>query len=198
MHEHDIHADGYDVSKASHPRPLEGSIALEQRNVAVGGWSGRQGLSEALRREIFDLARAFRSAIERSDRDKLPVTFSNFPKGACGDAALLLGRFRKDRGFGPLDYVLGWRGDHESGSSHAWLQIGDLVIDITADQFTDMDQLVIVQKSSTWHAAFDGQVQNEGDYRVYDAHTVQVLGAAYAWVIARLPDSGLNCADNED
>jgi len=155
-------------------------------------------LCDALHREIFSLAQTFRGAIERCDRAKLPITFSNFPRGSCGDAALLLGRFLKDRGFGDSDYVLGWRGDHESGSSHAWLQIGDLIIDITADQFADMDQPVIVQESSTWHAAFNGEVQNEGDYRIYDDHTVQVLGAAYARVIARLPENAPNCADNKD
>ncbi len=61
-----------------------------------------------------------------------------------------------------------------------------------------MDQPVIVEKSSTWHAAFDGHVQNEGDYRIYDDHTVHVKGAAYAWVIARLPDNGPNRIDNDD
>jgi hypothetical protein len=61
-----------------------------------------------------------------------------------------------------------------------------------------MDQPVIVQKSSIWHTAFNGEVQNEGDYRIYDNHTVQVLGAAYARVIARLPENAQICADNKD
>lgn len=149
---------------------------------------------EALRSEIFRLAQNFRGAIERCDLAPLLVTFETFPRGACGDAALLFGRFLTDRGFGPLDYVLGWRGDHVTGSSHAWLQRGDLVIDITADQFEDMDQSVIVQSTSAWHAAFKGEVQNEGDYRVYDDHTVRLLGVAYGVVLSRLSEASPSSA----
>jgi len=76
----------------------------------------------------------FRHAIEACDRSALPITFENFPAGSCGDAALILGKYLEERGFGLFDYVLGERG----GRSHAWLQRGHLVVDITGDQFDDM------------------------------------------------------------
>lgn len=70
--------------------------------------------------QLINLVTAFRQGIERSPRHKLPITFSNFPRGACRDATPLLGAFLIDQGLEPFDYMLGERGS----SSNAWLQPG--------------------------------------------------------------------------
>ncbi|MBK1688899.1 hypothetical protein CKO37_15505 [Rubrivivax gelatinosus] len=99
------------------------------------------------------LAIAFRAAIETADRQQLTRDFRDFPGGACGDTSLLLGQYLLDRGCGPFRYVEGRRGDHH----HSWLQQGSLVVDITADQFPDCDEAVIVLRDgSPWHERFAG------------------------------------------
>jgi hypothetical protein len=91
-----------------------------------------------------ELAGAFRSAIVGMDRERLPATFREFPRGACGDAALLLGTFLKEQGEGSFQYVCGWR----EGYSHAWLEADGIIIDITADSFPDRSDALIVTRRS--------------------------------------------------
>lgn len=137
------------------------------------------------------LATAFRGALERCDRSRLGITFSSFPRGSCGDAALLLGRFLKDHNAGPVVYILGERGEGDSWRSHAWLHVGNIIVDITADQFDDMAERVIVTRSSHWHQTFDAEARGEGDYRIYDAATVGNLGRIYAVVLEQVQTSEL-------
>ncbi|HEC73707.1 MAG TPA: hypothetical protein ENI26_04945 [Methylophaga aminisulfidivorans] len=90
---------------------------------------------------VYAAARDFRSAIEACS-SSLGVSFKSFPSGACGDVTPLLGTYLIGRGFGEFQYMLGnygSRGD-DGWSSHAWLQSGDLVVDITADQFHDVSE----------------------------------------------------------
>lgn len=98
-------------------------------------------------------ARLFRAALDRVDPLVWQrVTVTNFPRGACGHASELLGRFlREHLGVEPL-YVArdndepdgSWRG------GHAWLELDGLIIDITGDQFGW--EPVIVSRSSARHA----------------------------------------------
>ena len=98
-------------------------------------------------------ARLFRAALDRVDPLVWQrVTVTNFPRGACGHASELLGRFlREHLGVEPL-YVVrdndepdgSWRG------GHAWLELDGLIIDITGDQFGW--EPVIVSRSSARHA----------------------------------------------
>lgn len=135
--------------------------------------------------QLIGLTIAFRNAIEATPKNKLPITFSNFPRGACGDATPLLGTFLIAHGFEPFDYMLGER----RSSSHAWLQRGNLVVDVTADQFADCDTSVIVSGDSAWHRQFDGKRQHIADYRIYDERTKLILGGAYSVIVANLPST---------
>ena len=87
----------------------------------------------------------------------------SFPSGACGDASLLIGTFLTESGFGAYDYVSGERG----GRYHVWIANRDLVVDITADQFSDAPHSVIVERNSSWHEPFNGTAQHEAHIRVY-------------------------------
>jgi hypothetical protein len=124
----------------------------------------------------------FRNAVERIDKSRLPITLQDFPHGACGDAALLLAKYLERQGFGKFDYMLGTRDEH----SHAWLQRGDLIADITADQFPDNADAVIVKLKSAWHAEFQGEIENVADFEIYDDRTRAILGAAYAEIVASI------------
>ena len=103
----------------------------------------------------------------------------SFPHGACGDAALLLAKRLEEEGYGAFDYMLGER----SGFSHAWLQQGDLIVDISGDQFDDMHEKVYVGFNSPWHAQFSAEPLHVADFQLYDDRTRSTLEAAYQSVM---------------
>ena len=132
---------------------------------------------------IRELAAFFRTAIELCDRKRLPITFKEFPLGSCGDAAILLGTFLKEEGAGTFTYMVGQRGEGNDRHSHAWLEDDGVIVDITADQFLDMTERVIVTTHSCWHKTFDQEKMHEADYRIFDKHTVATLGNAYKTIL---------------
>ena len=127
---------------------------------------------------------------------QLGITFSNFPSGACGDAVLVLGTHLKDLGFGEFQYMLGDYGNKNENfwSSHAWLQLDDLVIDITADQFPDIEEKIIVSDKSEWHRNLNGEAKNIADYRIYDMQTSVTLGRAHNMILRYLDGFQLSVA----
>jgi hypothetical protein len=133
---------------------------------------------------LLKLASDFRAAIERCPREGLPITFERFPHGSCGDAALLLAKYLERNAHTGFVYVLGMRDQR----SHAWLQRDDLVIDITADQFEDQDQPVIVARVSTWHSTFtvEPEDQHHADFTLYDAATAATLAQAYHAIVENI------------
>lgn len=129
-------------------------------------------------KNLRDLSKRFRNAIEKCDPKSLPVTLQGFPYGACGDATLLLAKYLHENGCGQFDYVLGKRGDY----SHVWLQRGDLIVDITADQFEDQNTPIIVTKDQSWYASFHGETLHIADFYLYDQAKVSELASAYITV----------------
>ncbi|WP_026841647.1 hypothetical protein [Citrifermentans bremense] len=132
---------------------------------------------------LFRLAERFRCAILRSNpRMGRLITLRGFPVGACGDASLLLAKYLQVNGCGRSHYVLGKR----NGRTHAWLQLGDFTIDITADQFHDQSAGVIVSADSAWHSSFQGKIQNIADFCLYDQRSAFELTTAYKAITACL------------
>jgi hypothetical protein len=70
-----------------------------------------------------------------------------FPTGACDEASHLLGAILAKRGQSGFSLVV-CRGDY---GVHVWLQRQELSVDITADQFPDAPDDVIVALNSDWH-----------------------------------------------
>ena len=141
---------------------------------------------------IVKSAASFRMAIEKV-KHTLGVSFVDFPRGSCGDATPLLGTYLINQGLGTFDYRLGTRGCHEDDSwfSHAWLQKDNLVVDITADQFPDITQKVIVKYDSGWHQTFDSENEHVADYRIYDQRTVSLMGQFYNKIVTELESQPL-------
>lgn len=85
--------------------------------------------------EYARLAHLFRKALDESYAESklknYPI-FSLFPQGTCGDCSCLLSRFIVEHNLPEPTYIAGERAD---GSTHAWLEIHDTIIDITHDQF---------------------------------------------------------------
>lgn len=139
--------------------------------------------SDPFQELLFRLAQRFRDAILRSNPGASRLaTLREFPAGACGDASLLLAKYLQVSGCGRSHYVLG----KGNGRTHAWLQLGDLTIDITADQFDDQDAGVIVSADSVWHSSFQGNVQNVADFCLYDQRSIFELTIAYEVITACL------------
>ena len=125
--------------------------------------------------KIKEHATLFRSAILKCDPKSLPITLQGFPGGACGDAALLLAKYLQENNLGQYNYMIGQR----EGRSHAWLQNNDFIVDITADQFIDQSDTVIVTKDNSWHSIFNGEALHVADINIYDENTKAMLQNAY-------------------
>lgn len=110
---------------------------------------------------------------------ELGLPFEDFPRGCCGDVAELLAAFLKDEGFGAFAYLSGWCSNLEA--SHAWLQKESIIVDATADQFSDGPEQRFVTIDATWHAQFSEarECRFDGDFRLNDDFTAARLGAAY-------------------
>ena len=83
--------------------------------------------------------------------------FQGFPRGSCGPAAELVGRLLEERLHLQGAYVCG--SNHPEldpeGISHAWVEAGGFVIDITHDQFAGTGVSGwVVAASSAWHVRF--------------------------------------------
>jgi hypothetical protein len=135
-------------------------------------------------------AKQFRAALEHCERDLLPIAFENFPRGSCGDATLLLAKYLQNSGLGFFDYICGevYEDGGRKFQSHAWLQRGNIIVDITADQFNEIEAPVLVTRDHSWHNQFEVEVKNVADYEVYDERTKRILSSAYESVIACIDD----------
>lgn len=142
--------------------------------------------------QLRNIAKRFRKALECVPIKERPGGLKEFPSGSCGDATLLLGTYLIELGVEPFDYVLGGRRDPsgEEWTGHAWLEKDGVVVDITADQFPDGPNAIVVLRDSAWHDGFHGKRQNIADYRIYDQNTVAVLGAVYKAIRAELKEMG--------
>ena len=96
---------------------------------------------------VRDVARRFRAAFEQGSLRL--HSLRNFPKGSCGDASEMLGQYLSDSGLGRWSYCFGIEPD--SFATHAWVERNRLIVDITADQFADISERVIVTTDRTWH-----------------------------------------------
>ncbi len=104
---------------------------------------------------------------------------------------LLLGTYLTEQGLGVFEYVYGQRGrcdtEPSTWQSHAWLCQGPLIVDITADQFPEVPEPVIVTNASAWHGAFEQEARHVADFRVFDDETRATLGAAYRLICLQIP-----------
>ena len=77
--------------------------------------------------------------------------FADFPKGCCGATTNILGHILHSYdSSGLFEYVC--REDEKT--THAWLEYNGLVIDITADQFEECTEKVIVTSDKSFYNRF--------------------------------------------
>lgn len=105
---------------------------------------------------IFAQAKRFRDGIESCKPKFKAISLREFPLGSCGDTSDLLGMYLQQSLGIRTEYVAGWL----DGRSHAWLEFEGLVIDITADQFSGYEA-VIVTASPQLHSEFSRDICRE-------------------------------------
>lgn len=97
--------------------------------------------------DLLVVARAFRAALEGQRSEQiLPSHMACFPVCCCGVTSELLGEYLKAADVSAT-YVAGTN----PTASHAWLEVGNVVIDITADQFEGRPS-VFVDLKSDWYS----------------------------------------------
>jgi hypothetical protein len=116
------------------------------------------------------LATNFRGAVLATEPDEVDpeVRFivASFPKGVCGAICFLLGHYLRENGFPGAEYVNGIR--PSDGESHAWIETEGIIVDITADQFAEISEAVIVTADTTWHRQFSSQPgRRPADFLIY-------------------------------
>jgi hypothetical protein len=133
------------------------------------------------------IARLHREACRvREAIEQVPVAscretnaFSMFPAGSCGDTCRMLGAYLQDVcGFPVFQYVCGERGSQSDNSwtTHAWLQRDTLIVDVTADQFSDAPRpIIIVEENSSWHQQFETKVLGPANLKVPDVYDLRRL-----------------------
>lgn len=101
--------------------------------------------------------RKARVVLDNHHNDLNKNFFGNFPYGTCGNTSDMLAKWLQSKNIRGIEYVCGKRGT----SSHGWLQLDKLIIDITSDQFEDGLGPVYVGKDRIFHDTFLNQKFSE-------------------------------------
>jgi len=81
-----------------------------------------------------------------------------------------------------MRYVWGMRGEQ----SHAWLECGDLIVDITADQFPEIKEKILVTTDRYWHKIFKGQIRSSGNFENFQSYNKIRLTSIYKNILLRI------------
>lgn len=136
---------------------------------------------------IRDFASRFRGALDRIDHESLSIGFKMFPQGACGDTSLLLGTALIEQGLGEFRYICGNKTENGKFESHAWLFAQGVIVDITADQFSDGMPAVFVSEDPGWHNKWnDISDLGPADYRLWNKGSAGELGRSYKMIMDHL------------
>lgn len=109
-------------------------------------------------------------------------------KAKCKPASMLLGRYLiEEFDCRPIEFVSAQRWSESGGlaRSHFWLEHQGVIVDITADQYPEIDQPVIVTTDRDWHDRFDHQSRYPYSDVVND-NTVQKFHTTYAYILSTL------------
>lgn len=130
------------------------------------------------------IAKALRSALEQADFSKnCSGQLLNFPRECCNHASNLLLIFFREAGVEGFTSVFGNRPDTDRpDAGHVWVQRGDLVVDITADQFPGQNLKPVIVGESEWHKS--RYIRDEGPLNDRMIHHYQETTSIYDQVIS--------------
>ena len=112
--------------------------------------------------------RKFRQALDQIDWSTMPCQYREFPTGTCGDISDILAEHLYSLGYEGIEYVCGMLDE----TSHAWLEIGENAIDITADQFDSVTESVLFQLPGIWHSRIEEQERRKAGYNQFQASEI--------------------------
>lgn len=107
--------------------------------------------------------------------------FENYPRGCCGDTCNLFARFLAEKGI-QAKYVWGVRGEQ----SHAWLEYNGWVIDLTADQFPEISEKIVITKDKKWYSKFKGQRKSYNDFYQFNGYNSDRLSTIYQNILHKM------------
>ncbi len=130
------------------------------------------------------IAEALRSAMEVADFSKnCGSSLRNFPRECCNYASDLLLIFFAESRVDGFTSVLGSRPDTDKlDAGHVWVQRGDLVVDITADQFPGQNLKPVIVGESEWHRS--RYLKDEGPLNENIIQVYRRITSIYDQVIA--------------
>ena len=109
--------------------------------------------------EVYEIAVRVRSAIESqiAAASYVDCELKKFPRGSCEISSVILGLYLKSKGYENVFQGVGNRPipNDMNKSNHVWLVLNnEIIVDITADQFNDCEERVIVGRESKFHKTF--------------------------------------------
>ena len=140
-----------------------------------------------MKEQLKKLALDVRNAIEKMDISEFPdsCSFERFPRGCCGDSSDLLSKHYMLNGI-MAEYVCGI---NEKGQSHAWLEHKGFIIDITADQFEEIKDKVLVTDERGWHKQFKEIERQIHDYESFNRRNKERLSKIFANISKKIDDN---------
>jgi hypothetical protein len=139
--------------------------------------------NEVTIQSLRELGISFRRAILSIPSEKFINSswFNNYPRGCCGDTSDLFSKYLNSKGIEVI-YVWGFKGEQ----SHAWLEYHDIIIDLTADQFPDVNEEVVITKRRNWYDAIAIQNKSKNDFESYPAYNSVRLRNIYDNILLEL------------
>ncbi len=137
------------------------------------------------RNKLKQLSKNFRAAILRCDLSELCSSFENFPAESCADASMLLGTYLIDNKIRAFNLIKGKRGEGHSLETHYWLERDNIIVDITADQFDDVNEdVVITGIDANWYNSFKKEIRQEANFRKIPFKDIRnMLSANYDYIL---------------
>lgn len=136
--------------------------------------------------------RRFRAAVERAIRRGAlplpgdPVWFHTFPQGQCDHTARLLAAWLISEGWDDVRTVAGGEG---TDRAHRWCEVGGVIVDVTADQFPEVSEPVVVCRREESPYAFHraGRTDAHPATEIEDlAHHVPDYARAFDAIVGEL------------
>jgi len=128
--------------------------------------------NEIMMNNLLALTKRVRTAFQNASSTDFPGTslsVAKFPGGCCDDSSMLLAAYLSDNGITGAKLIHGSQGGNNAElRSHDWLQIGNVVLDITADQFNDTgyaNDSIICCENSEFHNSFNLEDKGVADFR---------------------------------
>lgn len=136
-------------------------------------------------------ASEFRRAIEQARTERAPGALPYFPEGACRMTSRLFGqhltRQSNEVAFGRPLMVSGIVPGSEPAARHYWIEVGNAVVDLTADAFGE--PAVVVGSPTPFHQSLTARVEEDfaQTLRSLGDDEAARLGRQLAAVESRLP-----------